>query len=349
MTARLSVVIVTFNERDAIARTIPALIEQLEPGDELVISDNASTDGTVEAAVELAPEAKVVQNGGNIGFAAGCNAGAAAASGDLLLLLNPDAAPGPGFVEAIKRPFTDGTGWAAWMGLMTSHHGETLNCAGGEMHYAGVAWAGGMGQPTGAARRDRHEIAWVSGGCFCIPLATWREQHGFPPEYFIYKEDVDLSLRLRLEGGTLGIEPAAVVDHDYEFMKSKRKWRRLERNRWATVLRTYPPLLLLLVAPALLAAELAMLPIAVAAGWGRQKLGAQWDTLRWLPRLLRERREVQSRRTIETREFARWLTDELSSINLGRPSRLAPLRWPSRAYWAIVRTILRVGQPPHRP
>jgi GT2 family glycosyltransferase len=343
----LSVVIVTYNEREAIARTVPALIEQLAPGDELVISDNASTDGTVELVRELAPDAKIVQNGGNLGFAAACNSGAEAAACDLLLLLNPDAAPNPGFVEAIKRPHTDGSGWAAWMGLLTSHHGESLNCAGGEMHYAGVAWAGGMGQPASSARHDRHEVAWVSGGCFCLPLAGWREQGGFPPEFFIYKEDVDLSLRLRLEGGRLGIAPDAVVDHDYEFMKRKSKWRRLERNRWATVLRTYPGPLLFLVTPALLAAELAILPIAIVSGWGGQKLAAMWDTLRWLPRLLRERRDVQSRRTIGSAEFASWLTDELSSVNLGRPSRLAPLRWPSRAYWWVVRSILRVpGDPP---
>jgi GT2 family glycosyltransferase len=339
---RLSVVIVTYNEREAIARTIPALVGQLEPGDELVISDNGSMDGTAELAAELAPDARIVRNGANIGFAAACNSGAAAAGGELLLLLNPDAAPAPGFVRAIKGPLTGGSGWAAWMGLMTSHGGTSLNCAGGEIHYTGIAWAGRAGEPAETAPPGRREVAWVSGGCFAVPLATWRRLGGFPPQFFIYQEDVDLSMRLRLEGGRLGIEPAAVVDHDYEFMKNTEKWRRLERNRWAMVLRTYPGALLALLAPALLATEIALLFVSLAGGWLPKKAGAWVDTWRALPRLLAERRAVQAERRVSAGEFAAWLAPDLTSPYLGEAARRGPVRWALRAYWAVVRRILRV-------
>ena len=90
-----------------------------------------------------------------------------------------------------------------------------------------------------------------------------------PEPFFLYQEDVDLSLRLRLAGGTIGIEPAARVDHDYEFAKGPAKWRYLERNRWAMILRTYPLALLLLLTPALLATEIALFAIA-----HRRRLGA---------------------------------------------------------------------------
>jgi GT2 family glycosyltransferase len=340
---RLSVVIVTYNEREAIARTVPALTAQLEEGDELIVSDNASGDGTPELALQLAPAAKVVQNGGNIGFAAACNSGAAAASGDLLLLLNPDAAPAPGFVEAIKRPLREGRGWSAWMGLMTSGGGATINCAWGELHYTGIAWAGGAGRPAGEAPRQPREVAWVSGGCFAIPLRRWRELGGFPPEYFIYHEDVDLSLRLRLAGDRVGIEPAAVVDHDYEFMKTRKKWRRLERNRWATIIRTYPAPLLAALAPALLVTEVALLAASIAGGWIGYKLAAYGDTIRWLPRLLRERRAIQEARRCGAARFAAWMTPDLTSPYLGRAGRLAPQRWLLRGYWRGVRAVLGGG------
>ena len=71
-----------------------------------------------------------------------------------------------------------------------------------------------------------------------------------PEQFFLYHEDVDLSLRVRLAGGALGVEPAARVDHDYEFDKGAAKWRYLERNRWATLIRTYPAALLALLAGA---------------------------------------------------------------------------------------------------
>ena len=132
-----------------------------------------------------------------------------------------------------------------------------------------------------------------------------------------------------------------MVDHDYEFAKGPHKWRLLERNRWATVLRCYPGPLLLLLAPALLATELALLPVAAAGGWLPQKLAATADTLRALPRLLRQRRAIQRGRAISAAEFAAWLTPDLDSPYLGRAGRLRILRWGLRGYWRLVLRALR--------
>ena len=154
----------------------------------------------------------------------------------------------------------------------------------------------------------------------------------------MYHEDVDLSLRLRLAGGRLGVEPTAIVDHDYEFAKGPDKWRALERNRWATIVRCYPGRLLFVLAPALLATELALLIVAAAGGWLPQKLRGTAEALRRLPGLLRERRAIQATRAIPAGEFARWLTPDLDSPYLGRAGRLSPLRWALRAYWRAALT-----------
>jgi N-acetylglucosaminyl-diphospho-decaprenol L-rhamnosyltransferase len=260
------------------------------------------------------------------------------------VLLNPDAVPGPGWRDAIERPAADGRGWEAWMALVTAEDGRVVNTKGGVIHFTGIAWAGGAGEPAGpAAAAGPREVAFASGACLAIGRDTWREQGGFPDSFFLYQEDVDLSLRLRLAGGRLGIEPGAVVDHDYEFDKGAAKWRYLERNRWAMVLRTYPAALLALVLPALLVTEAALLFVALAGGWGRQKLRAGAETLAALPRLLRERRAVQARRTISAAEFSDALTAELSSPHLGRLAGAAPIRWALRAYWSLVRALLGAG------
>ncbi len=321
----LSVVVVTHNSRDAVAAALPELYEQLAAGDELVVVDNASSDGTLEAVRGIAPAAVVVETGRNAGFAEAANVGAQTASRELLVFLNPDATPAPGFVEAIR-----GGEWDAWMGLVTAEGGRVVNTSGGVLHFTGIAWAG-------PDRIDGpRETAFLSGACLAMPRAAFERVGGFAGEYFLYHEDVDLSLRVRLAGGRLGVEPAAVVDHDYEFAKGASKWRYLERNRWSTLLRCYPGRLLLLLAPALLATELALLVAAAAGGWLPQKLAAAGETVRALPRLLRERRAVQATRTITCREFAAWLTPDLDSPYLGRAGRSRPLRWALRAYWRLV-------------
>jgi GT2 family glycosyltransferase len=285
----------------------------------------------------FAPSARVVEMGDNTGFAAGADAGAEVAQGELLLLLNPDARPLPGFRQAIVRPWIEERGWAAWMGLVACNDAHEVNTAGNPVHFTGFAWSGDHGEPL--REIERREVTALSGACMALPLETFRRLDGFPAPYFLYHEDVDLSMRLQLEGERLGLEPSAVVDHDYEF-EGPEKMRWLERNRWAMVLRTYPGALLALLAPALLLTELALIPISIAGGWGGQKLLADLDGLRRLPWALRTRREIQRRRTVSAADFAAWLTPDLDSPFFGRAGRSRILRLALRTYWRLVRFLL---------
>jgi GT2 family glycosyltransferase len=336
----LSVLLVAYDSRDDLSKTLPALLAELDESDELIVVDNKPGDGSVEVARELSPAARIVRPGRNTGFAGGCNAGAAIASGDLLVILNPDAVPQPGFGEAIRRPWVEERGWGAWQALVADGNDSCINSAGNPIHFTGIVWAGGHGRPLQEAP-PAGEVAAASGACLAIPIERWREMGGFPAEFFMYHEDVDLSVRLRSAGHPVGIEPAAVVAHDYEFDASEDKWRWLERNRLAFLVRTYPGPLLALLAPALLATELALLLVSASGGWGKQKLQANLEFARWLPRLLRERRAVQRQRKISTGEFAAWLTPDLDSELISPLVRSLPARLLLRGYWRLIRTLLR--------
>lgn len=339
MRPTLSVLIVAYDSGDDLRKTLPALLPELGEGDELIVVENKAGDGSAELVRELAPAARIVRMGRNTGFAGGCNAGAEAASGDLLVILNPDAALLPGFGEAIRRPWHEGRGWAAWQALVADGEGATINSAGNPVHFTGIVWAGGHGEPLSAAT-EPGEVTVASGACLAIPLAEWRRVGGFPEKFFMYHEDVDLSVRLWMEGGTVGIEPSAIVAHDYEFGANPDKWRWLERNRLAFLVRTYPAPLLALLAPALLATELALLAVSFAGGWGKQKLRANLEFLRWLPRLLHERRAIQRTRTITAADFASQLTPDLNSPLISPLARSLPARLALRTYLRLVCLLL---------
>ena len=166
----LSVIIVTHDSRAAIAPTLAALAAQLRDGDELIVVDNASADGTPGAVRELVPAAIVIETGANLGFAAGCNRGAEAASGELLCLLNPDAVPQPGWREAIELPHGDGRGWAAWQALVTADGGREINTRGGVLHFTGIGWAGGAGSRSKGCRRASR---WRSSARASSPAPAW--------------------------------------------------------------------------------------------------------------------------------------------------------------------------------
>ncbi len=335
----LSTVLVAHDSLSELRRALPPLVDQLSADDELIVVDNASGDGLGAELARLAPSARLITLEENIGFAGGVNRGAAAAHGELLVLLNPDTVVQPGWAEAIRAPW--GGSLAAWMALVLLEDGATINTSGGVLHFTGFGWAGQVGESAVQAPRGPAEVGFLSGACLAIPRASFEAAGGFAEHFFMYCEDVDLSLRLRLSGGRLALVPEARVAHRYEFVKGGDKWRLLERNRWATLVRTYPASLLVAVSPALLAAELAVWAIALRSGWGRMKALATLDVLRALPVLMRERRTIQASRRIPVQSFAAAMTAELSSPFLGAAARQAWLSAALRRYWRIVLALLR--------
>jgi N-acetylglucosaminyl-diphospho-decaprenol L-rhamnosyltransferase len=337
----VAVVVVGHDSADDLAATLPALTAQLEPSDELVVVDNASRDGTPRVARELAPRATVIETGANLGFAAGCNAGADASSAPLLLFLNPDAVPASGCIEALAACADRRPGWGAWQALVTMDGGRLVNTAGNEAHFLGFGWAGRCGAPVSAIDGVPAEVGFASGAALVVRRAAWDAAAGFDARYFMYGEDLDLCLRLRLAGWGIGIEPRAVVEHGYVFEKGAYKWFYLERNRWWTILGAYPAPLLALLAPALLAFEVALLAAAWRGGWLTAKLRAQAAVIRLLPAMVRRRRAVQATRRADAAAFAAALTASLDSPYLAPAARVPGLAAAQGAYWRAVRAALR--------
>jgi N-acetylglucosaminyl-diphospho-decaprenol L-rhamnosyltransferase len=265
-------------------------------------------------------------------------AGAAVAGAPLLLFLNPDARPAPGCVDALREVADARPGWGAWQALVTMEGGATINTAGNVTHFLGMGWAGRCGRPVAEAPAEPTEVSFASGAALVVRREAWERLGGFDARYFMYCEDLDLGLRLWLGGFAVGMAPAARVEHDYDFEKGGRKWFLLERNRWWTILADYPTALLLLLAPALLGAELALLAVAARGGWLREKLRAQAAVIAALPAMLARRREVQATRKIGAAEFAGHLTADLDSPYL---SGIGPFEPVQRAYWTGVLRLLR--------
>lgn len=331
--------VVTYDSGSSLPATLAAVLSQLDADDELLVVDNGSSDETVAVARAASPRVRVLETGANLGFAAACNRGAAATAAPLLLFLNPDSEPAPGCLAALRAAAGEHPDWGAWQALVTLSGGERINTSGGVTHYLGFGWAGECDAPVGPGR-DR-EVSFASGAALVVRRGAWDQVGGFDSDYFMYAEDLDLSLRLRLAGYRVGIARAAVVEHDYVFDKGTRKWLLLETNRWRTVLTDYPTVLLLAVLPVLLAVELALLPIAARDGWLREKRQAQRRVLSALPALLRRRAGVQRTRTISAGTFADALSAELDSPYLPRPEGLVAIAFSlQRAYWTVARRLV---------
>ncbi|GAA4676510.1 hypothetical protein GCM10023226_12160 [Nocardioides nanhaiensis] len=309
---------------------------------DVVLVDNGCTSDAVERLAPL-PGVTVVTPGENLGFAGGCNLGARHARGEVLAFVNGDAVVRPGalryLVDALTNGAAPGEGEVAMATASVRLYDEpaTVNSVGNPVHFTGLSWAGGLGEPASAHDRPR-EVASASGAATVIARERFRALGGFCEPMFAYCEDTELSLRCWQRGWRVVYEPRAVVLHRYEFSRNPQKFYLLERNRLLLVLTLYGPGMLLAVAAPLLALELATLALALRDGWGRQKLAGWWWLLRHR-RLLRERRRlVRGQRVVPDATWSRVLTGDL---DLAVPGLTVPgpARRLSRTYWALARRL----------
>ncbi len=334
----ISVVIVTRNEGPVLLRCLRSLARDRDETVEAIVVNNG--DDIPELAEARAhPFVTVLPAGGNVGFAGACNIGARAARAPVLVFLNPDTVVASGAMRELARTLEDRSVGLVTARLRLLRTPELLNAAGGELHPTGLAWARDYGEPVERASETR-DVAFPSGAAMAIRAELFEELGRLNDRFFIYHEDVELGWRAHMRGLRVLMNPAADVYHDYEFVRNPRKLYLLERNRLVFVLSSFSGRTLAVVAPLVLAAEVAMLVLAIREGWWRDKL-ASWA---WCARnagwVARHRRETQRLRRVPDRELARLLTPEIAPAMISVPAVIRAANPLLRAYWALARHAL---------
>lgn len=203
----VTVLVVTWRARDFLAAALRALRDQTVEH-ELLVVDNASTDGTAAVLAEFG-EARVLRMPRNLGFAGGVAAGLPEVTTPWVALLNDDAVPSPDWLAELLAA---SPGRAAVTSRMLLPSGR-VNNAGVVLRANGYGADRGLGAPDGSPWDVPGEVFGFSGGAALLSVEAVRAVGGFPARYFLYYEDTDTSWRLRLAGRTIGYAPDAIVRH----------------------------------------------------------------------------------------------------------------------------------------
>ena len=222
---RLAIVIVTFNSRADIDACLASLaLHRPEVTHEILIVDNASKDGTAAFVRERWPDVRVLDAGGNLGFARANNIGIRRTTGELVLLLNPDtrvtpraidtlvahldahaeaAAAGPRLLDAEGRAELS---FGAMIGPWAELQQKVLTAG----HARGLR---GISALVERMTRRPNGVDWVSGACLLVRRADAEAVGLLDERFFMYTEDVDFCASLRARGRTVRFTPEAVVTH----------------------------------------------------------------------------------------------------------------------------------------
>ena len=334
----VTVVIVAFGAEPWLERAVDAALGSTGVDVDVVVVDNGCTDGGVDR-IRNRTGVEVVCPARNLGFAGGCNLGVDHARGSTIAFLNGDALIEPTALAALAAVSARPDVGIATASVRLADAPDTLNSAGNDVHFTGFSWSGCFGEPASAHAHERDAFA-ASGALMAVRRDVWDALGGFDDNYFAYYEDADLSLRCWQRGLTVRYVPDAVVRHRYEFSRHPSKLFLAERNRLLLVFTCFGGRLLALVAPVLVAVELAMVATAVSQGWGREKV----DGWTWLWRNRRaiaaRRREVQAARVVGDRALALRFAERLDPGNAPPPAWAKPLDGVLRAYWLVARRFL---------
>lgn len=301
--ARLAIIIVNYNGGELLTECLAALTRQVRPPDRVVVVDNHSRDGSVEACRTAHPWAEFRVLPENVGFARANNIGVAAVPDcDWVALLNPDAFAQPGWTEALLRGterFPEADSFASCM--LVAADPRVVDGAGDAYRVDGLAWPRSQGGPATDLSREPHEVFSPSGGAALYRRRTYVEAGGLCERFFCYYEDVDLGFRLRAEGHACMFLPDAVVHHVGSALTGKGSDFSVyyaHRNFVWTYVRNMPGRLFWIYLPAHLAANLASIVVFIRKGQGSTILRAKRDALWALPTTWRERRALGARRQV---------------------------------------------------
>jgi GT2 family glycosyltransferase len=311
-----SILIANYNGESLLADCIDSVLTQVTQANiEIIVHDDASTDGSVELLRRRYPDVRVLESETNVGFCIANNRMAAAAGGKFLLLINNDAALFPDAIDTLIAKATDIPNERAILGL------PQYDWQSGAL--VDIGWRlDPFLTPVPNLDPARHDIAFVAGSCVLLPRAIWYELEGFPEWFGSIAEDAYLGNVARIAGIPVNCVGSSGYRHhqgssfggsriDEGKLRTRYRRRYLsERNRIAVLVACTPTVL---VWPWLLLYLAVMVAEAVALCAFKRDLRPWRDIYRPALRdawrrhgaTLTLRRKVQGRRRIGLREYLR--------------------------------------------
>jgi hypothetical protein len=181
---------------------------------ELIVIDNASTDGSVEFVKKNYPQVKLVENKRNYGFAAALNKNSDVLGSEYIAFLNNDVVVESNWLGILVACMEKNRVVAAANPKMLFlQNGKELNAAGGNCDIYGVGWNRGNGETDGGQYDKVEEVFYASGAAVVIRKEAWLDVGPFDEDYFLYAEDLDWCWRARLKGYKVLCIPDAKIYH----------------------------------------------------------------------------------------------------------------------------------------
>mgnify|MGYP002761292488 CR=1 FL=1 len=218
---RVSIVIVSWNGLPLVRRCLPSVVATDYPDLEIILADNASTDGTAAWVAREHPSVKIVRHPKNLLFAAGNNRALPHATGDYVLLLNNDVEVPSGWLRPLVDTMEAMPDVAAvqpkLLQVDNRSRFEYAGASGGFLDRLGYPFTRGRVFDTMERDRgqydDARDVFWATGAALLLRRSALDEVGGLDPRFEMHMEEIDLCWRLQRAGHRIRVEPQSTVYH----------------------------------------------------------------------------------------------------------------------------------------
>lgn len=242
----VSVIIPNFNGEAFVRNSIQSVLQQNYQNLEIIVVDNASEDKSVDIMQnEFQGRIRLLQLNENCGFSAAVNAGLKLAKGDFIVLLNNDAVLAENWVGTMCQALNAESCLGFGAGKILCHHRpELIDSAGDAITSSGRAFnIAHFNQNQGESINQKRWVAGATGAACMFKKHVLLEAGSFDEDFFLYLEDVDMSLRCQLLGYKCVYEPEAVARHIGSAVSNRStglKTYYLTRNYFFVLLKNFP-------------------------------------------------------------------------------------------------------------
>lgn len=324
-----SIVIVSYQGRSLLERFLPSIANLEYPNYEVIIVDNASTDGSEEFIKNKYPQFKVIENKENSGTAEGSNIGAREAKGDYIFWLSNDMELEPLMLNYMieKAELDKKIGICTCKMRRITEQGDKINIidsVGGDIDIFSFPYMRGVNQEDRGQWDNSNGVFFSFGGAMLIKREVFDKTGGYDERTFTLGDDIDLSWRARLLGYRVVVEPKAVLYHrvsatlGIKFGRSQKRFMS-ERNALMMLIKNYSPLALAGILPIyflILFGEITFFLLIGKLALVKSGANALIWNIENLKETLRRRSKIQGKRAALDSQIIKYMKKKSYKINI---------------------------------
>ncbi len=310
----ISIIILNYNAGNLLLECVESIYNSNYNNLEVIIVDNVSKDNSHKICKEKFANIILIENEKNLGYCGGNNIGIEHASGEFLVILNPDVIVEPDWLNQLLIAFRKyGDGLYQPKILAATDH-STIISTGNMIQLFGFGFSRGKGEKDVGQFDKDEEIGYASGTCLFSSSDIFRKIGNFDSFLFAYHDDLDLCWRGRLKGIESFYVHKSIIYHPlegYSFKWNSFKFFLMERNRLYCLKKNFSRKTIFKMFPSLILVEIAVTLFYLKKGFVSAKIKANLDILKNLSTISRNYNLIQKNRIVNDNEIIKKFVNKI--------------------------------------